>query len=548
MTAPRVRADYDQLAQVAHQFASQAEGAGRMLQGVRQAMQTLEGGEWIGRGATSFYQEMNSQVLPTLNRLYRALQEAQRVTQQIRTIVKGAEDEAASYLRGEGGAGAGAAGAAPGSITGAGASLSGVAGVGASGATNAGGGGGLLDRVFGAVRDSVGTALMGPSAFILDGIGRLTGAGDIGSEMGRGMFDEAVDMGRGLWQLASNRDATVEALARGLANPSLLWEGFTRPYVEAWESGHPWQAVGRGVFAVGTLFVGAGEAGAAGRAGEVAVATGRTTEVLAATGRTGEVLGAGGRTVEALGGAGRVNAIADAGRVAAATNDASRLAEGAGAVRAMDEAGNLGGAARATGQTADVTRGTGLISDAPGAASRSWDELTAMAEQPTARQTAGGFRSTLARDGSREVRIIEGRIGPGIDQSESMAGYSLTLDGEHATHSVGMQLGENLPEGLTSAPAGFNLSEMKIVENSIRETADAAAAMGAQVETRTVVRIEHVTLGAEEVPVLVGVEREAWIVVPGTDTTIPFAEFSAELDPVTRTVVPGRTWVLRPGK
>ncbi len=181
--------------------------------------------------------------------------------------------------------------------------------------------------------------------------------------------------------------------------------------------------------------------------------------------------------------------------------------------------------------------------------SASWEELTRSAERPAARQAQGGFRSSPpARQGNREVRIIEGTVGAQLPQSGSMAGYTPTLPTEHATHAVGMQLGENLPEGITSAAGRFNISEMKTVENAIRSTADAAAAQGTVVETRTILRIEYATQNGVEVPVLVGIQREASVAVPGSDKFIPFVDFRARLDQNTRQVVVEKNWIRRPGR
>ena len=113
MPSNRVRADYDQLAQISRGFQTESDSAQRMIQSVRQAMDTLQGGDWIGPGATAFYTEMNGQVLPSLNRLASALTEAARVTQQINTMIHQAENEAAAVLRrqsGEGGGGPGSPG------------------------------------------------------------------------------------------------------------------------------------------------------------------------------------------------------------------------------------------------------------------------------------------------------------------------------------------------------------------------------------------------------------------------------------------------------
>ncbi len=48
MPAPRIRADYDQLTQIAQQFDQQAETTERTLRDLTQKMQVLQGGDWIG--------------------------------------------------------------------------------------------------------------------------------------------------------------------------------------------------------------------------------------------------------------------------------------------------------------------------------------------------------------------------------------------------------------------------------------------------------------------------------------------------------------------
>jgi WXG100 family type VII secretion target len=105
MSAPRIRADYQQIAAVALTFGRQADLARQMLQNVRKQQDVLQGGDWIGVGANLFYSEMNSQVLPTLHRLVRALEAANRTTVQINQIMKMAEEEAARVLRDDGSAG-----------------------------------------------------------------------------------------------------------------------------------------------------------------------------------------------------------------------------------------------------------------------------------------------------------------------------------------------------------------------------------------------------------------------------------------------------------
>jgi WXG100 family type VII secretion target len=74
----------------------------KTLQSLQQQLEVLQGGDWRGKSATAFYQEMDGQVLPSLKRLTNALTVAQLTTVQINRIMAEAEAEAARWLRGEG--------------------------------------------------------------------------------------------------------------------------------------------------------------------------------------------------------------------------------------------------------------------------------------------------------------------------------------------------------------------------------------------------------------------------------------------------------------
>lgn len=98
-------------------------------------MDTLRGGQWVGKGATAFYREMDSAILPAMKKLASALDSAGAITKQISQIIKQAEEDSAALFRVAlmgGAAGAGGAGADGGS---------GGAG-GTGGAGSAGGAGG----------------------------------------------------------------------------------------------------------------------------------------------------------------------------------------------------------------------------------------------------------------------------------------------------------------------------------------------------------------------------------------------------------------------
>jgi len=94
-----IRADYEQLEQVASQFASQAEAIQEMLQTVRSSMDKLEDDGWIGRGSDAFFGEMHDEVLPAVLRLYDALMDGSQVTKDIVQTMQEAEEDASSPFR-----------------------------------------------------------------------------------------------------------------------------------------------------------------------------------------------------------------------------------------------------------------------------------------------------------------------------------------------------------------------------------------------------------------------------------------------------------------
>lgn len=123
-----IQAQYDELTSVAGRFGGQAEASKQLLAQVRGAMQPLQGGGWQGRGSAAFFAEMNGDVLPAMQRLAAALDQARTVTKQAYDIMKAAEAEASRPFRSNGAAPAalvsgaafaGGAGAGQGAVTGA---------------------------------------------------------------------------------------------------------------------------------------------------------------------------------------------------------------------------------------------------------------------------------------------------------------------------------------------------------------------------------------------------------------------------------------------
>jgi len=233
MPAPQIRADYDALKQIATAFGQESQAVRQALQQVKRAKEDLQGGDWRGQGASAFYREMGQEVLPSVRRLGEAFGTSQHVTLQILQILQGAETEAARIL---------------GLL---------LAGLSADG------------RGLGAVGAAFGTALGHVGDFFV------------------GMWEEGKDMVTGLVSLVTDPVGAAKGLWHGITHPGELWEAFKQPYVEAWESGHPGQAIGRGVMFVGSFVLGmkgADKAAAAAKAARAARVGAEAAEVGARTG------------------------------------------------------------------------------------------------------------------------------------------------------------------------------------------------------------------------------------------------------------------------
>ena len=142
MPAATIRANYDQLKQVATTFGKSSDECKRSLQNIKNNKETLQGGDWVGQGARAFYKEMDDSVLPTLQRLISALDTAQNSISQISSIMQGAEQQAAKVLQGGspgGSSGGSSGGAAGGEAAGGAAGAAGGGGSPSSGGSSGGG-------------------------------------------------------------------------------------------------------------------------------------------------------------------------------------------------------------------------------------------------------------------------------------------------------------------------------------------------------------------------------------------------------------------------
>lgn len=98
MPAVIIRCDYDGVSQMSQMFRQNGSDLEQVNRKLKAAQETLEGGDWIGKGATAFYNEMNNDVNPAMKKLAAAMEEASRIVQQAGQIFEQADDEASRVI------------------------------------------------------------------------------------------------------------------------------------------------------------------------------------------------------------------------------------------------------------------------------------------------------------------------------------------------------------------------------------------------------------------------------------------------------------------
>jgi WXG100 family type VII secretion target len=98
--ANEVQADYERLQQAAQRFQSQAKTIQDMEKWVKRSFGRVQA-SWEGKGATAFFQEMNTILLPGITRLHQAFATTAQITGRIAQVMELAETEAAALFRRE---------------------------------------------------------------------------------------------------------------------------------------------------------------------------------------------------------------------------------------------------------------------------------------------------------------------------------------------------------------------------------------------------------------------------------------------------------------
>jgi WXG100 family type VII secretion target len=96
----KTRCDYQAADMIVKSFKSESETVQKMTQDLGRLVQGLQGGQWVGKAATAFYNEMDGIVFPSLKRLHAALAEASKGMSEIAKEVKQTEETTQNLLNG----------------------------------------------------------------------------------------------------------------------------------------------------------------------------------------------------------------------------------------------------------------------------------------------------------------------------------------------------------------------------------------------------------------------------------------------------------------
>lgn len=92
-------ADHDELVKIEFAFLSESERCKNTLSNLKKAWGTLKSGDWVGESAEIFYTEMDSLVLPAMQRLVDAFAQAAKTIRDINQIFAEADKDVAALWK-----------------------------------------------------------------------------------------------------------------------------------------------------------------------------------------------------------------------------------------------------------------------------------------------------------------------------------------------------------------------------------------------------------------------------------------------------------------
>jgi WXG100 family type VII secretion target len=81
-----IKLDFDAFMGIKSSFQAQETATQQTIGKLNKVVEQLRGGDWFGEGATAFFNEMDSMIVPAMKRLQKAMGEGDRVSKEIEKI------------------------------------------------------------------------------------------------------------------------------------------------------------------------------------------------------------------------------------------------------------------------------------------------------------------------------------------------------------------------------------------------------------------------------------------------------------------------------
>ena len=98
MAARLRRVHYDEMSAIVKSFRSEQAEIEALLKQTKQKVESLHNNQWVGQGADKFFNEMEGQVLPAVNKLAHALGYAADTAQKIHEVIHKHDEETKPFF------------------------------------------------------------------------------------------------------------------------------------------------------------------------------------------------------------------------------------------------------------------------------------------------------------------------------------------------------------------------------------------------------------------------------------------------------------------
>lgn len=94
-----IKLDFDAFKNIEGSFRAQETATQQTIGKLNKVIEQLRGGDWFGEGATAFFNEMDSQVIPAMKRLQKVMGEGDRVSKEMERLQHECESNITSLFK-----------------------------------------------------------------------------------------------------------------------------------------------------------------------------------------------------------------------------------------------------------------------------------------------------------------------------------------------------------------------------------------------------------------------------------------------------------------